>query len=356
MRSSWILRLTLSTFIIACGDATSQLPLVVVDAGGDSTEGGIVPPPPDDPSAPTFLSFGSDTQRLTQGQSVTITAVVTDPDGIEDVIGGTLVSENGLIHYGAFATGSQEGSYALALSWEKIDQAETIEFVSETSRIFVAEFFDQAGHRSRRKLELVLHCKGQAACTGQCTDLANSSTHCGNCGNDVSPLVCRESKAACENTSLTPCDGKCVSLYSDDRNCGSCGNDCLALTAKIQLESLICLDNKCTLSTAKVPPPTGSQSCAQICASIGQQAGFQGSCVPECTVQSGGGILFYPDTSWSSTDPWHYDRTSLYVYGQQNAFEVTSEQNCSHIPPAQRSFNGQSYALQLTSCCCTAIP
>ena len=47
-----------------------------------------------------------------QGQTVVFTAVVTDPDGIEDLIGGTLEDPTTGGTYGAIATSASEGSYS----------------------------------------------------------------------------------------------------------------------------------------------------------------------------------------------------------------------------------------------------
>jgi hypothetical protein len=46
-------------------------------------------------------------------ESITFTAVLTDPDGIDDLIGGSLTNADGSIQYGAFVTSGQEGSYSL---------------------------------------------------------------------------------------------------------------------------------------------------------------------------------------------------------------------------------------------------
>lgn len=43
---------------------------------------------------PVFLSFSTNVGKITQGESVTFTALLTDPDGVDDIVGGSLLSEN----------------------------------------------------------------------------------------------------------------------------------------------------------------------------------------------------------------------------------------------------------------------
>lgn len=135
-----------------------------------------------DNAAPVILSLGTSVSALTQGDQVVFSAVVTDPDGIDDVIGGTLTSADGAIHYGAFATAAQEGAYSLTLTWDAIDQAQRLEFTGETTRTLVAAFFDSAGHQVVDETELRLFCDEGAACAGACTDLGGDARHCGACG------------------------------------------------------------------------------------------------------------------------------------------------------------------------------
>ena len=157
-------------------------------SGGQPTTSGS------DPGGPTFLSFATNVSAIAWDESVVFTAVLTDPDGADDVIGGALKAPSGAA-YGAFATSGQEGAYQLNLSWEQIDQLEAIEFelAADGQRTFIAEFFDGAGNRSERQISLTFDCGGFGACGGYCAQLR--------------------------------CDGECVYANTDE-NCGSCGNAC----------------------------------------------------------------------------------------------------------------------------------
>lgn len=123
----------------------------------------------DDASAPpVFLSFGTNVTSATEGDSVVFTAVLTDPDGIDDLIGGSLTSADGTVQYGSFATSGQEGSYSITVTWDALNQVESISFGTMGSRELRAVFFDVAGNMVERTTTLQLTCGGLAACDGEC--------------------------------------------------------------------------------------------------------------------------------------------------------------------------------------------
>jgi hypothetical protein len=152
------------------------------------------------PGSPKFLSFGTDSTKFTEGQSITFTAVLTDPDGIEDLIGGSLKSEDGLHNFGAFATAAQEGAYSFELTWSKLNNALDLTFEGEQSYTFIAEFFDAAGNTASRSATILAYCDLGAACTGTCVDLMEDTNHCGTCDNACAKQ-CWEGR--CEH--WTPC-------------------------------------------------------------------------------------------------------------------------------------------------------
>jgi len=213
-----------------------------------------------DPQAPVFLSFGTNVSQLSAGQSVTFSAVLTDPDGIDDLIGGTLMSADESITYGAFTTSGQEGSYTLTLTWDQIDATDPLSFVGETNRVFAARFFDAAGHATTRTKSIRFFCTtGTGACNGVCYDLQSDETHCGNCQTTCSGAyqecvtgqckcvgetdsdhcyadyhdcnmdtwtdrcgVSRPGACGC-GSSGSCCNYQCVDVTSNENNCGRCG-------------------------------------------------------------------------------------------------------------------------------------
>jgi hypothetical protein len=80
------------------------------------------------PGAPVFLSLQTNASSLTAGESITFTAVLIDPDGVDDIVGGTLSDLTGMIGYGPFVAAGQPGTYSIMVSWDAMHQAEPIEF------------------------------------------------------------------------------------------------------------------------------------------------------------------------------------------------------------------------------------
>ena len=130
-----------------------------------------------------------------------ISPAATDPDGIDDLIGGRLEDPGGGGTYGAFATSAAEGLYSLELSWAEIHQARAIAFEgAETSetREFQAAFFDVAGNLSTATTSIALACDdGQSACDGVCTAL-DTRSHCGACDRACPPsAACVQGECGC---------------------------------------------------------------------------------------------------------------------------------------------------------------
>jgi len=135
----------------------------------------------DTANGPVIIDLSSNITELGPESVVRITAIVTDPDGIRDVIGGSLTNEADTVTYGALATESQEGAYTLELSWGEINVAEPIDFTGSMSRTFVASFFDTAGHQTSANIELGFSCQFEdGACGGVCMYL-QSFNACGAC-------------------------------------------------------------------------------------------------------------------------------------------------------------------------------
>ncbi len=152
--------------------------------------------------APTILSFSTNLSAAQEDDEIVFSAVVTDPQGVDDVIGGVLESSSGAT-YGAFATASSEGAYELSVSWNDMNSVDSISFTSSETRVFTARFYDQAGHEVTGEASVALSCSrsGYGACEGDCVDLTSDPDNCGGCGNTCVLLsvtwaeepVCQES-------------------------------------------------------------------------------------------------------------------------------------------------------------------
>lgn len=215
------------------------------DAGVDPSDGG----PRDGGdgggrggAAPIIVSFDTSARTLTQGQTVKFSLVVTDPDGIDDLIGGTLNDPTSGDAYGTFATSAAEGAYSLQLSWDEINRTRMIEFLgTQATREFEARMFDVAAHRVTRRVTLTLSCPSGGACSGSCVSLATDS-HCGTCATQCgqNESCSAQMKCACD-PGARRCGTSCVldSPFSLDR----CGAACATCKA----------DDTCDGSSCKTP-------------------------------------------------------------------------------------------------------
>ncbi|HND32644.1 MAG TPA: hypothetical protein PLA94_21760 [Myxococcota bacterium] len=132
-------------------------------------------------SRPEILDFSANSARVTEGDRLVFTVMVTDPDGLDDVVGGSLESSGGA-SYGSFeATGN--GSYELSLDWSELDTVQDVEFQDEEDRSFTARFYDSGGKEATAKATVTLYCDEGGACAGRCVDLRSDPDHCGVCGN-----------------------------------------------------------------------------------------------------------------------------------------------------------------------------
>ncbi|MBI3180038.1 MAG: hypothetical protein HYZ27_10280, partial [Deltaproteobacteria bacterium] len=64
---------------------------------------------------PAFSSFDTNLTVLNETQTLVFSATLTDPDGVSDVAGGTLVDPLLGGAYGAFVAAASAGSYTLSL-------------------------------------------------------------------------------------------------------------------------------------------------------------------------------------------------------------------------------------------------
>lgn len=171
-----------------------------------------------------FISLQTNVSKITAGESVILTAVLTDPDGVDDIVGGTLSDESGAIGYGPFVAAGQEGTYSITLSWDAVHQAEAIQFEGmDGTRMFRAEFYDQAVHKVSKDVSVALTCAEGSACGGVCTDIMASADHCGTCG--------KACEGGCDAGQCAPKFGECIKMDSGfatcDDYCAGAGETCV---------------------------------------------------------------------------------------------------------------------------------
>src|SRR5690606_24961768 len=143
----------------------------------------------------------------------------SDPDGLDDIAGGTLFTDDGGFSYGPFVSAGQEGTYSISVSWAEIDQVATIDFESyELDRVFRAEFFDKDGHKVAMNTAITLRCDGGGACDGSCKDFQNDGANCGSCD--------KACEGGCGEAQCLPIFGTCIAL---DDGFSTCDDYCQSI-------------------------------------------------------------------------------------------------------------------------------
>jgi hypothetical protein len=223
--------------------------------GGTSSAGG-----------PIILSFATNVMTLTPVDQLIFTAVVTHPNGIAQIVGGTLSDPDGGT-YGAFQVSTVAGAYSLTLAWKDLQTVKDITTArGGTSRVFRAQFFDQSARSISRDVTIKLWCgntsPNQAICAGVCKDLDTDVSNCNSCGNLCSKwgadhhleslsMECRAAK----------CQGPYLSTQRD-----SCQNICAGLgTTCARANSdwrALCGNGRDTETCDAVPPASKPAGCS----------------------------------------------------------------------------------------------
>jgi hypothetical protein len=148
--------------------------------------------------------------------SAVITAFVTDPQGIQDVVGGTLAQVGGrdIAVFAATAPGS--ATYTCPLSWNSANTAEPLNFaVDGGSRPYRVKFFDQAGNVTAEDVTIGFQCPapGGPIRNGVCDQLCTQPTDCATWAQQkgVVSYACRDQLCMAGPQSTTPdrCDNVC---------------------------------------------------------------------------------------------------------------------------------------------------
>ena len=193
-----------------------------------------------DAGCPEILELALNTGVVDDNTLLVVSAIVTDPDGAADIVGGSLIDPVAGGTYGTFAASGGPGAYDMSLTWSELNAVRAINLDGTAERALRARFFDQAGHEVQSDIVITLvgaasmsACDGicgLARCGGSCIDAAfNTTDNCGACGASctVTGSFCDDSdgvnQCACFAQDLL-CGSSCVP--QDASNCGTCGRQC----------------------------------------------------------------------------------------------------------------------------------
>jgi len=252
-----------------------------------------------------ILDAGASRSRLTEGEELRVTAVVSHGGGPDAILGGNLVDAGGTT-LTAFSR-EAAGSYTAILDWAAIHAATAIDFEDSERRVFRARFFDARGRMVEREVAVDLHCEGDAACDGRCVDLLADAEHCGSCGHGCE----------LEETATGCVEGRCVALQATRRR-ESCADTC----------------------------ERGGHVCANLCQ-------FTTACGGGC---NGPDASFYRDAdNFTEVRPGDEAAVSTHyalLSRSGNNWITADTASCDQVPPAERSF----YDFDVTVCCCEQAP
>jgi len=280
----------------SCGTCTTGL---VCDASGQCVQAAA--------HAPSILSFTANVSSITEGGSVTFSAVVTDPDGIADLAGGTLKDTDSGSTYGAFSQVSG-GSFTHAVTWQAMQAVNSISFTTSMTRSFTAEFFDSTGKRGGSSTAMRLTCPagtnetaravggrcttecvtGTGRCASACIPMQSDPNNCGSCGRrctapDGGTTSCSGGQCSTQCPSgTTPCNGRCVNTQTDANACGGCENECPQAPYG---GTRACVGGQC-----RVGCPSGKTDCDGACTDLQTDGDNCGECGRACTDPSSGSV------------------------------------------------------------------
>lgn len=173
---------------------------VVAEGEGEPN---VPPDVPPDPQGPRIQSIAISSNTLTDSETATLTVVVTDPDGVEDIVGPLLIEPISSTTLGTL-TSSGAGTFTATVSWNTWSSVDPVEFSGAAGdvRFVRVQFSDVAGHRVTSTERIQVVCDGGLpACDGRC-----------------GAVRCAGQDNTCLDTEGSP--------ISADGLCGICGQGC----------------------------------------------------------------------------------------------------------------------------------
>jgi hypothetical protein len=259
---------------------------------------------------PVILSLTSTVSEITANGSFTVVAVVTEPTGLANLVGGKLTNGDGTVTYGAFIATTQ-GTYSLTISWNQLDAIAPIAFDGATMMTFRATFYNAAGHSVSQDLAIRLYCGSgaapDAACSGQCVQL-DTTTRCGSCGAgcatstsdlSVSSVTCAAPGSCQLQGELRTLDATHFPNDSCDSTCAAAapGGQCATATATLldgSTQAISCGDSVTSYQPTSTVSATAYLYCR--CGTSYQLKTKAGSCDSLCTTATCTSTVFAGST------------------------------------------------------------
>lgn len=231
--------------------------------------------------SPRIVNFAANQTTMRPADTLTLSVIVSDPDGVQDVLGGTLEQPGGGT-YGTFTGVS--GAFSIQLTWTALNVVAPINAPPNgTSRTLRARFFDAGGHNAIAELTITLQCdgSGRSACAGSCFDLSTNHLHCGACNTPLPSGYedCIAGVPAC-NSGRTYCGGQCVATDTNDDHCGGCNRPLGAGYDECRNGRPSCYSGRTDCSGTCADLDHDSQHCGMCSISCGMNSNCnQGGCV-----------------------------------------------------------------------------
>lgn len=193
--------------------------------GEGEGEPNVPPDTPPHPLGPRVQSFTASLSTLSDDDSATLTVVVSDPDGVEDIVGALLIEPISGSTLGTLSTAGAPGTFTATVSWSTWREVAPIEFVRGTVQRFIrVQFSDVDAHEVTSTLAFTMTCGNASACDSQCGQVrcaAEGNSCFSTGGNPISDAqLCNFCNAGCQ-----ACTTGCACFDESPRCSG--GSDCI---------------------------------------------------------------------------------------------------------------------------------
>ena len=210
--------------------------------GEGDGEPNLPPDTPPHPLGPRVQSFTASLSTLSDDDSATLTVVVSDPDGAEDIVGALVIEPTSGATLGTLSTAGAPGTFTTTVSWSTWRDVAPIEFVRGTVQRFIrVQFSDVDAHEVTSTLAFTMTCGNAPACNSQCGAVrcAAEGNECLNTGGN--PISDADLCSAC-NSGCQSCTTGCACFDESPRCTG--GSDCIvSVNGEGQATQLQCTAN-----------------------------------------------------------------------------------------------------------------